>query len=188
MTGTFHSSLKNRILSLPSSKVKSEPCTSNGHHLSATDSSHEPDLDSDYHDDYHDYDAKFDTKSPLSHNPASNTDKKTESTRRYSHELTTTVLLPPLDMSVDEQRVLGYMPLRDDFEREYKNDAETLLSNLSIANNQLVFLASNCKALSNLSDLAHINSNGDHSSAEKANTANANPAATHANTFYGVNR
>ncbi len=35
------------------------------------------------------------------------------------------------------------MPLRDDFEREYKNDGETLLSNLNIANNQLVLLNEN---------------------------------------------
>lgn len=28
-----------------------------------------------------------------------------------------TVLLPPIEMSVEEQRALGYMPLRDDFER-----------------------------------------------------------------------
>jgi transcriptional adapter 2-beta len=41
-----------------------------------------------------------------------------------------TILLPPIEMSLEEQRALGYMPLRDDFEREYKNDAETLLSNL----------------------------------------------------------
>ena len=45
-----------------------------------------------------------------------------------------TVLLPPLEISAEEQRALGYMPLRDDFEREYKNDAETLLSNLTINN------------------------------------------------------
>ena len=57
-----------------------------------------------------------------------------------SDEMATTVLLPPLEMSLDEQRVLGYMPLRDDFEREYKNDAETLLSNLSISNQQIIFL------------------------------------------------
>ena len=44
-------------------------------------------------------------------------------------------------MSTEEQRALGYMPLRDDFEREYKNHAETLLSNLSLANNQVVFLS-----------------------------------------------
>ena len=45
-----------------------------------------------------------------------------------------TVLLPPIEISSDEQRALGYMPLRDDFEREFKNDAETLLSNLTIGN------------------------------------------------------
>lgn len=51
-----------------------------------------------------------------------------------------TVLLPPIEMSHEEQRALGYMPLRDDFEREYKNDGEQLLSNLNIATNQLVML------------------------------------------------
>jgi transcriptional adapter 2-beta len=43
-------------------------------------------------------------------------------------------------MSLEEQRALGYMPLRDDFEREYKNDSEILISNLAVANNQLAFL------------------------------------------------
>ncbi len=43
-------------------------------------------------------------------------------------------------MSLEEQRALGYMPLRDDFEREYKNDAEALISNLTVANHQLAFL------------------------------------------------
>ncbi len=28
-----------------------------------------------------------------------------------------TVLLPPIEISSEEQRALGYMPLRDDFER-----------------------------------------------------------------------
>jgi hypothetical protein len=28
-----------------------------------------------------------------------------------------TVLLPPIEISCEEQRALGYMPLRDDFER-----------------------------------------------------------------------
>jgi hypothetical protein len=28
-----------------------------------------------------------------------------------------TVLLPPIEMSTEEQRALGYLPLRDDFER-----------------------------------------------------------------------
>jgi len=50
-------------------------------------------------------------------------------------------LLPPLEMSIEEQRALGYMTLRDDYEREYKNDAEAILSNLVINNNQLVYLS-----------------------------------------------
>lgn len=59
---------------------------------------------------------------------------------KSTSDLHTTVQLPPIEMSSEEQRALGYMPLRDDFEREYKNHAETLLSNLSLANNQVVFL------------------------------------------------
>lgn len=43
-------------------------------------------------------------------------------------------------MSMEEQRALGYMPLRDDFEREFKNDAECLVSNLAISNNQISYL------------------------------------------------
>ncbi|XP_071478508.1 transcriptional adapter 2-beta-like isoform X1 [Diadema antillarum] len=38
----------------------------------------------------------------------------------------------PVDLTVTEQQELCYMPLRDDFEREFDNDAETLISNLSI--------------------------------------------------------
>lgn len=52
----------------------------------------------------------------------------------------TTVQLPPIDMSIEEQRALGYMPLRDDFEREFKNQAEAMLSTLSISNNQVAFM------------------------------------------------
>lgn len=37
----------------------------------------------------------------------------------------------PLDLPVSEQQELGYMPYRDDFEREYENDAETLIKALS---------------------------------------------------------
>lgn len=44
-------------------------------------------------------------------------------------------------MSVEEQRALGYMPLRDDFEREHKNYAEAMLSALSVTNNQVVFMS-----------------------------------------------
>jgi hypothetical protein len=66
-----------------------------------------------------------------------------------SSQLTTTVLLPPIEMSLEEQRALGYMPFRDDFEREYKNNAETLLSNLTIANNQISLLSSLISSSSN---------------------------------------
>lgn len=69
-----------------------------------------------------------------------NTNPSSSSTNSTSTDYSATVLLPPIEMSADEQRALGYMPLRDDFEREYKNDAETLLSNLALANNQLVYL------------------------------------------------
>ncbi|KAM9834978.1 transcriptional adapter 2-beta [Syngnathus typhle] len=43
-----------------------------------------------------------------------------------------TVPLPPLDISLAEQQQLGYMPLRDDYEIEYDQDAETLISALSV--------------------------------------------------------
>lgn len=36
-----------------------------------------------------------------------------------------------LDLSIQEQQELGYMPLRDDFENEYDDDAESLVSSLS---------------------------------------------------------
>ncbi|XP_063958027.1 transcriptional adapter 2-beta-like [Lytechinus pictus] len=38
----------------------------------------------------------------------------------------------PVDLTTSEQQELCYMPLRDDFEREFDNDAETLISNLAI--------------------------------------------------------
>ncbi|KAK2083766.1 Transcriptional adapter 2-beta [Saguinus oedipus] len=44
-----------------------------------------------------------------------------------------TTPLPPLDISVaEQQQQLGYMPLRDDYEIEYDQDAETLISGLSV--------------------------------------------------------
>lgn len=43
-----------------------------------------------------------------------------------------TAPLPPLDISLAEQQQLGYMPLRDDYEIEYDQDAETLISGLSV--------------------------------------------------------
>uniref|UniRef100_UPI00398F41A6 transcriptional adapter 2-beta n=1 Tax=Pristiophorus japonicus TaxID=55135 RepID=UPI00398F41A6 len=43
-----------------------------------------------------------------------------------------TVPLPPLDISAAEQQQLGYMPLRDDYEIEYLQDAETLISGLAV--------------------------------------------------------
>ncbi|KAK7789180.1 hypothetical protein R5R35_006799 [Gryllus longicercus] len=42
--------------------------------------------------------------------------------------------LPPLDITREEAASLGYMPQRDDFEREYDNSAESLLSPLFINN------------------------------------------------------
>jgi hypothetical protein len=78
-----------------------------------------------------------DTLSLISSSSSSN-----KSNQESSSQLATTVLLPPIEMSIEEQRALGYMPLRDDFEREYKNNAESLLSNLSIANNQHSLLSS----------------------------------------------
>ncbi|KAJ8262117.1 hypothetical protein GJAV_G00162410 [Gymnothorax javanicus] len=43
-----------------------------------------------------------------------------------------TTPLPPLDISVAEQQQLGYMPLRDDYEIEYDQDAEKLISGLCV--------------------------------------------------------
>ncbi|KAJ8308734.1 hypothetical protein KUTeg_013608 [Tegillarca granosa] len=49
--------------------------------------------------------------------------------------LSPSITLPvnPIELTIQEQQELGYMPLRDDFERENDNDAETLVS--SLANN-----------------------------------------------------
>uniref|UniRef100_T1IYY3 Transcriptional adapter n=1 Tax=Strigamia maritima TaxID=126957 RepID=T1IYY3_STRMM len=44
------------------------------------------------------------------------------------------VKLLPLELSVQEQQELGYMPNRDDFEREFDNEAESLISNLVVNN------------------------------------------------------
>lgn len=38
--------------------------------------------------------------------------------------------LPPLDITPDEATQLGYMPQRDDFERDYNHEAESLVSSL----------------------------------------------------------
>lgn len=43
-----------------------------------------------------------------------------------------TARLPPLDVTPDEAALLGYMPHRDDFEREYDNGAEALVSSLFV--------------------------------------------------------
>ncbi|XP_053716987.1 transcriptional adapter 2-beta [Synchiropus splendidus] len=43
-----------------------------------------------------------------------------------------TTPLPPLDITQAEQQQLGYMPLRDDYEIEYDQDAEKLISALSV--------------------------------------------------------
>ncbi|KAL1122944.1 hypothetical protein AAG570_003269 [Ranatra chinensis] len=41
--------------------------------------------------------------------------------------------LPPLDVTPEEASQLGYMPHRDDFEREYDNEAESLVTSLNIS-------------------------------------------------------
>ncbi|CDQ86681.1 unnamed protein product [Oncorhynchus mykiss] len=43
-----------------------------------------------------------------------------------------TTPLPPLDVTLGEQQQLGYMPLRDDYEMEYDQEAEKLISGLSV--------------------------------------------------------
>ncbi|XP_013407297.1 transcriptional adapter 2-beta-like [Lingula anatina] len=66
--------------------------------------------------------------------PNENTTKITDHTGPDSGPLSPslTTPLPSVDIPQNEQQELGYMPLRDDFEREYDNDAETLVSNLSL--------------------------------------------------------
>jgi hypothetical protein len=44
-----------------------------------------------------------------------NKDKFNKDHTKESDNLT--ILLPPIEMSIEEQRALGYMSLRDDFER-----------------------------------------------------------------------
>lgn len=44
-----------------------------------------------------------------------------------------TTPISPIELSIQEQHDLGYMPFRDDFEREHDNEAETVIS--SLANN-----------------------------------------------------
>lgn len=41
---------------------------------------------------------------------------------------TLTAPLPPLNLTRAEAMELGFLPLRDDFEREWDNEAETVLS------------------------------------------------------------
>ncbi|XP_078263226.1 transcriptional adapter 2-beta [Rhinoraja longicauda] len=43
-----------------------------------------------------------------------------------------TMPLPPLDITEAEQQQLGYMPLRDDYEVEYLQEAEALISGLAL--------------------------------------------------------
>ena len=161
LTLPVHEAKNGVALSNAVSLVKHEPHRhyQNGH-LSHSDSEDDDDEDDDIDvdDDEDDDDDDEDTKFKLASQSQSNNEeddddetldsssvqdktkkkKKKNGRRRLmsSDEMATTVLLPPLEMSLDEQRVLGYMPLRDDFEREYKNDAETLLSNLSISNHR----------------------------------------------------
>ncbi|RDD44288.1 Transcriptional adapter 2-beta [Trichoplax sp. H2] len=40
------------------------------------------------------------------------------------------------NMTLEEQQELGYMPLRDDFEREFKNEAEELVTEISFSNDE----------------------------------------------------
>nr|CAG4643920.1 EOG090X058A [Lepidurus arcticus] len=46
---------------------------------------------------------------------------------------TITAKLPPLQIQTDEAMLLGYMPHRDDFEKEHDNDAELVISHLTIS-------------------------------------------------------
>ncbi|KAI0980210.1 hypothetical protein GJ496_003601, partial [Pomphorhynchus laevis] len=40
------------------------------------------------------------------------------------------ILLPPVLISENNKKLIGFLPLRDDYEREYKNDIERMLNNL----------------------------------------------------------
>lgn len=104
------------------------------------------------HNSHHHHHSPRTTKSSSSSNGNHPTKPSSSQTSTNNHQLLhhlhhhhhhqhTTVQLPPIDMSIEEQRALGYMPLRDDFEREFKNHAEVLLSTLSVANNQAGFIS-----------------------------------------------
>ncbi|CAB3983063.1 Transcriptional adapter 2-beta [Paramuricea clavata] len=58
--------------------------------------------------------------------------KITDHTTTSTGELSPTLTHPPetLDMTLSEQQDLGYLPFRDDFDKEHDNDAETLISNI----------------------------------------------------------
>ncbi|KAH1014891.1 transcriptional adapter 2B isoform X2 [Dendroctonus ponderosae] len=43
--------------------------------------------------------------------------------------------LPPLDATLEEAKILGYKPHRDDFEREYNPEAEQLVAHLQLEDN-----------------------------------------------------
>lgn len=43
-----------------------------------------------------------------------------------------TARLPPLEITPEEARLLGYKPYRDDYEREYNMEAESLVSKLQL--------------------------------------------------------
>ncbi|XP_076317706.1 transcriptional adapter 2b-like isoform X2 [Tachypleus tridentatus] len=46
------------------------------------------------------------------------------------------ILLPPEELSLQEQKELGYLPKRDDFEVVYDNNAESLVCNLCVHNDE----------------------------------------------------
>nr|CAG4651785.1 EOG090X058A [Triops cancriformis] len=49
---------------------------------------------------------------------------------------TITAKLPPLQIQPDEAMMLGYMPHRDDFEKEHDNDAELVVSHLTVSHSE----------------------------------------------------
>lgn len=58
-------------------------------------------------------------------------DHSVDDTGPLSHLLTQR--LPPIDVTPEEAKQLGYMPNRDVFEREYDSSAEQLVSNLALS-------------------------------------------------------
>ncbi|KAM3177052.1 hypothetical protein ACTXT7_005258 [Hymenolepis weldensis] len=67
----------------------------------------------------------------------------------HSSPLKPSGLERPVQLEPIEQQLLGYMIMRDDFERDYDNDAESLLTRLNVK--------TDCDDLENALHVAHVN-------------------------------